>query len=428
MRPSSRLGFLIAVAVFCASASAFGSGFSIFEQGAKATAMGGAFAATADDPSAIFYNVAGIAQQRHFTVLAGGTAINFANQFRGSSTDPFTSGTSGKYREHLFVPPNAYVVVPVGSNLTFGLGVFTPFGLRTDWAQPFPGRFVARDTNLKTLSIEPAIAWQSSDGRFALGAGYEHRRAHVQLSRNNGVLNPFTQRFADVANVYLSSKWHSDSGYNVGLLFKPTSTWRFGASYRSDMDIKLSGNAKFTQIPTGSPELDAIVGAGLPPNQRINTTISFPSTLIAGVATTAITNWDVEADITRTTWNRFKNLDINFETTPAVNLHREEDWKNTYSYRLGGNRRIGSDWDVRLGAVYDENPQPTKSVSPLLPDSDRAGVAFGVGYHKGPWIIDATEFVLHFMRRGTFGQSQDNFNGEYKTDANLISFNIGYRF
>jgi len=89
--------------------SAFGSGYSLFEQGAKATAMGGAFAATADDPSAIFYNVAGIAQQRRLTILAGATFITFANQFTGDPNDEFTSGQSGQYHRHAFVPPNAYV-------------------------------------------------------------------------------------------------------------------------------------------------------------------------------------------------------------------------------------------------------------------------------------------------------------------------------
>ena len=74
------------------SGAAFGAGFGLFEQGAKATAMGGAFAATADDPSAIFYNVAGIAQQRHTSFLAGGTLINFANEFTGDPNDAFTSG------------------------------------------------------------------------------------------------------------------------------------------------------------------------------------------------------------------------------------------------------------------------------------------------------------------------------------------------
>jgi len=70
------------------NAAAFGSGFGLFEQGAKATAMGGAFVATADDPSAIFYNVAGIAQQRRATVMAGATFINFSNEFTGDPNDP----------------------------------------------------------------------------------------------------------------------------------------------------------------------------------------------------------------------------------------------------------------------------------------------------------------------------------------------------
>src|SRR5947207_4864886 len=103
-----RFWLLVVVAALLTSGAAFGSGFSIFEQGAKATAMGGAFAATADDPTAIFYNVAGIAQLRRAEVNAGGTAINFSNEFRGDPNDQLTSGSFGEYKHHTFIPPNAY--------------------------------------------------------------------------------------------------------------------------------------------------------------------------------------------------------------------------------------------------------------------------------------------------------------------------------
>src|SRR4051794_9606260 len=148
------------------SGAAFGAGFGLFEQGAKATAMGGAFAATADDPSAIFYNVAGIAQQRHASFLMGATAINFANEFTGDPNDAFASGSRGFYKRHTFVPPNAYAIVPIGGNLTFGVGVNAPFGLRTDWDDPWIGRGASRDANIKVLSVEPAVAWQSTSGVF----------------------------------------------------------------------------------------------------------------------------------------------------------------------------------------------------------------------------------------------------------------------
>jgi long-chain fatty acid transport protein len=425
----SRLSLPLVATVFLTTAAAFGSGFSIFEQGAKATAMGGAFAATADDPSAIYYNVAGIAQQRSAAFLIGGTAITFGNEFRGDPNDAFSSGSTGFYREHTFVPPNAYLVLPFGSNLTFGVGVFTPYGLRTSWADPWVGRFVSRDANVKTLSVEPALAWQTSDGRLAIGGGAEYRRAHLILNRNIGSVNPFNQRFADVANAYLASGWETHWGWNVGVLFKPSNALHIGAAYRTDMTINFKGNATITQIPTGNPQLDAIVATQLPPSQPITTSLPFPSVAVVGVSTGAIRNWDIEADLTHTTWSRFKSLDVVFTQTPSRNISAAQNWKDTWSYRLGGNHPVTPRWDVRLGAVYDKNPQPTAAVSPLLPDADRSGISFGVGYHQGPWVVDITEFALHFNRRSATGQTGPlALNGQYTTDANLVSLNLGYKF
>jgi len=426
LRPTCRL--LVLVLCLAISSTAFAAGFSIFEQGAKATAMGGAFAATADDPSAIFYNVAGIAQQRKMTVLAGGTVINFANEFQGDPNDNFTSGSTGRYKRHTFIPPNVYAIMPIGNNLTVGVGAFAAFGLRTNWEDPWIGRFVSRDADLRTKSIEPAIAWQSTDGRIAVGAGYEYRESTVVLNRNSAALNPFTGRIIDAANAYLRSSKGHDNGYNVGVLFKPNQAWRIGASYRSEQTIDYKGTAKFTQFPSGNAQLDAVIKSQLPPDQKITTSINFPAIAILGIATTAIPNWDVEFDISQMTWSRFKTLNIIFETTPAANLTRPQNWEDSEAYRLGANHRINEMWDVRLGAVYDKNPQPTEGVGPLLPDSDREGVSFGVGYHQGPFTVDLTDFILHFKKRSTQGISSDRFNGTYKTDANLIGINLGYRF
>jgi long-chain fatty acid transport protein len=399
--------------------------------------MGGAFVATADDPSAIFYNVAGIAQQRHTTFMAGATGINFSNEFIGDPNDAFTSGATGHYRGHTFVPPNAYFIMPIGTNLTVGLGVFTPFGLRTNWADPWLGRFVSRDANIKVVSVEPAVAWQTTDGRVALGVGAEYRRARVVLARNSTLppgtvnVNPFNARFVDVASAYLSSDWDHAWGWNAGILFKPSPTWRIGASYRAPMDIDFTGDVTVTQISTGNPQLDALIKPGLPPNQPITTTLNFPSIANIGIATTAIQNWDLEFDLVHTGWSRFKQLKVNFLTTPAAGFTRGQNWDNSNSYRFGANRTVNANWDVRFGLVYDRSPQPIENVSPLLPDADREGASFGVGWHNGPWMIDATEFALHFKTRSTNGglsSPETNFNGTYHTDANLVSLNLGYRF
>ena len=426
MRSFSRLLTVAIATSFLVSSAAFAAGFGLYEQGAKATGMAGAFGATADDPTAIFFNVAGIAQQRQMAFNTGATAITFANEFRGDPNDVFASGQYGEYVHHTFVPAHFYGIVPIGQQMTFGLGVFTPFGLRTNWADPWAGRFISRDANVKTVSVEPAIAWQTTDGRLAIGAGAEYRRSHIILDRNNPAFNPFTQRIFDALNAHLNSDWDSAWGWNVGILFKPSPTWRLGASYRADMTIDYKGEAVFTQIPSGNAIVDAGVKAQLPPNQKINTSINYPATAIVGVAHT-MGAWDIEGDVTHTSWSRFKELAVNFETTPALSFVRPQNWEDTFSYRLGTNGRVATHWDVRMGLIYDENPQPTEGVGPLLPDSDRTALCFGVGWHNGPFTVDLAEMVLHFKRRSTNGLSPE-FNGTYKTDANLIGINLGYKF
>jgi long-chain fatty acid transport protein len=408
--------------------SAFGSGFLIPEQGAKAASMAGAFAATADDPSAIFYNPAGIAQQREMAVLAGTTFINFTNEFTGDPTSPVTSGVEAKYNRHTFNVPNMYAIIPIGQNLTVGLGVFAAFGLRTDWADPFPGRYISKDADLKTTSVNPVIAWQSTGGKIAIGAGAEYRRARVILNANRMSLNPFTGRVVDIANTRLVSDYGSDIGFNAGILLKPTDRFRIGASYRTAMDIDLKGDAEITQISTGNAQLDAIIATQLPPDQRINTKFPFPSIATVGVAFSPNADWDLEFDVLRTGWDRFKALTVNFETTPSANFTRPQNWEDSNSYRFGVNHNATANWDVRFGAVYDKNPQPTEAVSPLLPDSDRLGGSIGAGFHAGPLTIDGGLLVLHFKDRSTENSNPEGFNGIYETDALLWSVNLGYRF
>ena len=408
--------------------SAFGSGFLIPEQGAKASAMAGAFAATADDPSAIFYNPAGLAQQRHMAAYAGTTLINFTNEFTGDINSAVTSGVEAKYNRHTFNIPNMYAVVPFGENITVGVGVFAAFGLRTDWADPFAGRYISKDADLKTTSVNPAIAWQTSDGRLAIGGGVEYRRARVILNANRLASNPFTGRIVDVANTRLVSEYGSDIGFNAGILFKASDRWRLAASYRSAMDIDLEGEAEVTQISTGNAQLDAIIGAQLPPDQAINTTLPFPEITTVAAAFSPNENWDIEVDIIRTGWDRFKALDVEFEQTPAFSFTREQNWEDSNSYRLGVNHNATEKWDVRFGFVYDENPQPIEAVSPLLPDSDRLGGSIGAGFHAGPFTVDGSLLVLHFKDRDTQLQNPEGFDGLYETDALLWSVNLGYRF
>lgn len=406
---------------------AYSSGFSIFEQGAKASGMAGAFAATADDPSAMFYNVAGIAHQRRLGGMAGATIITFNAQFQGAE-DSYPFGEREFFEDHTFTPPNAYAVIPIGENATLGFGQFTAFGLRTDWADEatYSGRYISTDANLKTASFQPSFAMRTSDGRFAWGVGLEYRLSHVTLERYQG--QPFVDRIYDVAKIRLDSDWNEGWGWTAGVLYRPNTEWSVGLSYRAPIEIEYEGEATFTQIPTGVPMLDAVIGAQLPPDQAFKTSIDYPAFIHAGIATTRWDGWTVEFDAVYNTWSEFSSLLAEFEQTPARNIFIEQNWDDSYSLRLGGNREVTDRWDVRLGAVYDTTPQPLSGAGPLLPDADRYGITYGLGFEGAHWFVDASHMFLIFEERDTRGTNHDNFNGTYNNIANLLSFNVGYRF
>src|SRR5512143_3819169 len=72
-----------------AAASANAAGFRLPEAGAKAMGMGFAFTAQADDPSAIYFNPAGLTQLDGQNVMVGGTYIyEKGGEFSGTATAP----------------------------------------------------------------------------------------------------------------------------------------------------------------------------------------------------------------------------------------------------------------------------------------------------------------------------------------------------
>ena len=48
-------------------------------------------------------------------------------------------------------------------DLAYGIGLYVPFGLTSQWGEEFPGRFAAQKASLKTLYVQPNVAFQLTD-------------------------------------------------------------------------------------------------------------------------------------------------------------------------------------------------------------------------------------------------------------------------
>lgn len=406
------------------------AGFNIFEQGAKATAMGGAFSAVADDPSAIFYNPAGLGFQDHFSAMAGVTLITFTRgRFEGADPVPGV-GVREDYHKTWFNPGQVFINAPVTSNIKFGLGVFTAFGLASRWknAEQYSGRFIDQNTNIKTFSVEPVIAWHALPS-LSIAAGAEYRLSNLAFEQNQAANNPFTQAQVDVAHVRIESDNDSSWGYNVGVLWKPIPSLSLGASYRSKMTIDYTGRAHFTQRPTGNPVFDALVASELPDHQpRVKTKVNFPAIASFGAAYSCPSQeFTLSADAVWFQWSRFSAIDINFPDQEVPNLHRNAGWSDSWQYRVGVEKKFHA-LALRAGFVYDQTPQPDFDVGPILPDSNRHGYSIGIGYSTDRWGVDFADLYLPFSPRNTHGKNQDGYNGTYNIVANLIGLSFRLSF
>ncbi len=423
---------LALVVAALAAAPAFGAGFSIFEQGAKAMGMAGAFTAQADDPSALFHNAAGIAFQHERDFAVGFTWIRSLNaDFEGA--DPFPGAGYKAEQETLSeFPPHAYWVQPINPRWTFGLGVNTPFGLTTEWKDPngFRGRFLSQKASLTALDVNPTIGWEVTPD-FGLALGVIGRYATVELKRHVAQVNPFTQTAADIATLTLDSGFDNDGyGWNVGLLHKVNPYFSWGLSYRSAITVDFSGDAELEQNLTGTP-FDQLVAAGLPFNTKfpVETSIDFPDEASLGFALGVSDAALVELDINWTGWSSFQDLAIDFPKgqLPSTSLH--EGYDDAMNYRLG--LRWGapaSQW--RFGVVYDETPQPEESVSPLLPDANRIGYTVGYGREGGAVDWDVAVMYLTFDERSRAknfpSEPAGTFFGTYNTEAFLLGLTLGF--
>lgn len=428
-RTSFRVAALGIVAVVALTTSpASGAGFSIFEQGTKAMGMAGAFTAQADDGSAMFHNVGGIAFQHERSFTLGGTFIrNISGDFTGA--DPFPgSETSGELGSLDALVPHFYWVQPVTDTITFGMQVNSPFGLTTSWKNEddWVGRFISTKATLRVIEVGPNVGFQVTPN-FGIGVGAFARFSDVELNRRSAAINPFTLTPAEVAEVKLTSGFETGYGFQIGILHKAHPNFTWGLSYRSAMSIDYNGDAELTQVPTGDPVFDAVVASVTPFGQKlpVDTSISYPDSASLGLAFRMTENVLVEVDINWTGWSEFQQLQLDFVNDDLPDDVIPQEYEDSNNYRLGIRWTRSPRSELRFGYVFDETPQPDQSVGPLLPDADRNGFTVGYGRTGGKVDWDLAAMYLPFDKR-TVSTNRDGFNGTYEVTGLLLAGTISF--
>ncbi len=413
-----RLYTILLTAVMLMSVPAFGGGFQLNEHGARAMAMGGAFAGYARDLSAIYFNIAGITYLPGVHMQIGTTLITPATSFRG----PSPSVTETKMKSQLFYPSHAYFTYQINDMFTAGLGFNNPFGLGTEWDEGWIGQFITLKSDLKVFSLNPVFGVKISDN-LRLGLGLQYNIATVELTR---ALN-FAPTFSGTGKIDLKGDDNAAIGFDAGLLYQVTKELSVGLQYRSEVKYKFKGTA----TTTGPSQLAASLPAG-----DIEASFTSPQQFTLGVAVTPSSKLLLTADFQYIMWSSYDSLKVDFITSKTTSASARL-YEDTYIARLGAEYRYNEDLALRAGLLFDRNPVKDELLDPLLPDANRIGFSAGIGYNISESMsLDLAYLFLRFSER-TITQTEISysgnsgvlpFTGTYNSTANLFSFSLNYKF
>lgn len=404
--------------VLLCSGSAYSSGFSIYEASVRANGMLGAFSAYADDASTIFYNPAGLGGLEGINVTGGVTVIAPRSTFRNLS--PLAPiGTETEMEEQNFLVPNFYGSYQITENLTAGIGVYSPFGLGTEWPEDWVGRGSAIETSIETIFITPAIGYEFTEtgiGNIRIGAGLNIAAyGKVELSK---AVTSFTPEGSFILDGDLKEPAF---GFNTGIQYEPIEQVTLGFTYRSEVSTEYEGDAFFEDLSVGFPS-----------STKGESEITLPASYVIALNVKPIKGLKTELDYVWWGWSSYDELVIEFDQAiPALSSERFPEGRGTVSernYEDSWQLRFGAEYTelpveglvVRGGIAYDENPIKDRYVDPTLPDSDRWLFSGGLSYQVTDYLaVDASYIFIRAKQREVTNTHEGGIDGVYTTYANL---------
>jgi len=414
--------YAIFVVLVLSAMQIYASGFSIYEQGAKSTALAGAFVATADDPSAVFYNPAGLSSLDGIQVVLGTTVINTSFAFSGPNEIDNKQYT--KAEEGQFFPSHLYLSYPFNSRFVAGFGFYSPYGLASTWgseSEPWVGRQLTTHSELTTFFYNPVIAFKVFEN-LSLAAGISLVQGNVKMEKS--VM--FTPR-----NVFGESALEADArglGFNLGLQYKPFKRMTIGIHYRSEVDLDFKGgSATFSFPDTLSDVVTAEVDAYFPESTGGSSALTLPYQIAVGLAYQFTENLSAEINYLKIGWSSYDKLVVTFDDPVAgqTETSTEKNYQDSYSLRFGLNYQVDESLAVRAGYSRDEQTVPKEYLEPSLPEGNRHNYSIGLGYKIAGFSIDG---FYHVLLQDDRSSTLEGFSGEYSGLATLYGFSLGYTF
>lgn len=425
---------------------AFAGGFALEHQNAEA--LGAAFAgaeAKSSDAGFAAHNPAAIAGITGFDASLSATGVWPVATYSNADATllgvaPVAGVAAGEDVIKDAIIPNLSLAFPATERLTLGLVANASFGFTTTFANDSVLRYQAQDSELRVIELTPVAAFELAPG-VSVGAGL--RVQYLDLSLTSAIdaggvaaaslIPGFAPGGSDLGAAFDATNFAV--GYSAGLQANLTPRLHAGLSYMSKVEHTIDGDARFDLAGSAAGQtLNAV--AGLFSADRFSTRMTMPAIAALGLRFDATDRFTLLASTKLMRWSSFDVITLNFNdgATPPETV--TQNWRDAWSFSLGGEYAASDATTLRAGVMVDETPVNSAFASPRIPDGDRhwfsAGLTQKVNEHLSADLGVAYAFFSDRQIAISGAAAEDLFRGslnaDFETEAYAVSLRLRYKY
>lgn len=354
--------------------------------GGRPVGLGGAYVAVAEDPSAIWYNPAGLAQSARMQLLAG---VELAKPtFRydpapGQCLDATNTPSATCARVE---SASSFTPIPVigyatrfasrggeePSRLALGFLFHNSYGGAIEYDENKLKAQGARGGVLKSqlalLEAAPSVAYRVNED-FYVGAAF--RMGYGMFNVTNAAKGSRTDAVIDSTGLGV--------GYSLGVMLRPVKMLRLGVAYRSQLAVEPSGDGKI--ISRQGADASNIQNC-TPPDciaSPVKTRIPWPQQVSGGLSLNPVPGLLVTTQVDWVNWSAFQEIAPDFSADRALGTLARyyTTFKDSWSAHAGLEYAVGDVAAVRAGYTRDSNAIPDFSIDRQYVDGPKNTVGGG---------------------------------------------------
>lgn len=399
------------------------AGFQLAEY--SATGLGRAYAgeaAMADNASAQWRNPAMLTYLKGTQVSTGAIYVNPNVDVHGDVTfnNSTTRVESNDYANDAVIP-NFYLSHQINEKLVAGLALGTNYGMETELGSNFAASHFGDEAMVKTMEANANLGYQLTDAvsigggvRYVIGEGHFGATAPAQSPLPQGTTLKYMEG-EDTA-------W----GWQAGAAWQINPSNRVGLTYKSEVDLKLSGTAK---IFTGTTVF----------NDAGYMVLTMPATAEIASFHQVTDKLALHGSINWTDWSSFEKLEAELDKL-GTQMVKEENWKDNYRFALGATYQLDSKLALRSGVAYDMGAVSDQNRTITIPETDRIWLSIGAGYEVTEQFTVDAGFTYIVAKDASIKESRGyesddkaaavggTFTGQTTGSVWLLGVQASYRF